>query len=105
MIHLVATITVAPGRRKEFLDVFNAVVPTVLAEDGCVAYLPVVDLPTTNTFQPPVRPDTVVVLEQWRDLAALDAHGQSPHMRAFSAKAKDLITGLELRILTPPQDG
>ena len=101
MIHLVATITVAPGTRDEFLALFNAVVPTVLAEDGCFGYLPVVDIPANNAFQPPIRPDVVMVLEQWRDLAALDAHGQSPHMLAFSAKAKDLIRGLELLILTP----
>ena len=43
MINVVATISLKPGTRDEFLKIFNANVPAVLAEDGCIEYVPTVD--------------------------------------------------------------
>ena len=38
MIHVLVTVTLAPGTRDRFLEVFNANVPAVRAEDGCLEY-------------------------------------------------------------------
>ena len=37
MIHVICTITIAPGRREDFIAEFNGIVPEVLAEQGCIA--------------------------------------------------------------------
>jgi len=51
--------------------------------------------------QPPVRPDVVVVVEKWRDLAALKAHSAAPHMATYRVAAKDYIRSVSLQILDP----
>jgi quinol monooxygenase YgiN len=101
MIHVIATVTLAPGTRTQFLDVFNANVPAVRAEDGCIEYGAAVDAPTDMAVQSPVRPDVVVVIEKWRDVAALKAHSAAPHMAAYRVKARDFIESVSLQILDP----
>ena len=101
MIHVIATISVAPGMRAQLLAAFNANVPAVLAEDGCLEYGAAIDTPTDHPAQGPLRPDVVVVVEKWRDKAALKAHSAAPHMTAYRAKAKDYILSVSLQILEP----
>ena len=101
MIHVLATVTLNPGTREAFLKVFNANVPNVLAEDGCLEYGAAVDAATDIAVQPPVRPDVVVVVEKWRDVAALKAHSAAPHMAAYRVDARDYITSVSLQILDP----
>ena len=43
MIHVVATISLKPGTRAEFLKICNANIPALLAEEGCIEYVPTVD--------------------------------------------------------------
>ena len=38
VVHVLAVITTKPGLRADVLELFNANVPAVLAEDGCIAY-------------------------------------------------------------------
>jgi quinol monooxygenase YgiN len=101
MIHVIATITVAPGTRQRLLEIFNANVPAVLAEDGCLEYGAAIDTPADHPAQAPLRPDVVVVVEKWRDLAALKAHSAAPHMLAFRAQAKDCVLSVSLQVLEP----
>lgn len=101
MIHVVATIAIAPGRRADFLREFTALVPQVRAEAGCLEYGPTVDMPTNIPAQPAARPDVVVVLEKWADIEALEAHLVAPHMLAYRARVKELVQGVELRVLSP----
>jgi quinol monooxygenase YgiN len=101
MIHVLATVTLAPGTRGQFLEVFNANVPAVHAEDGCIEHGAAVDVPTDMAVQAPVRPDVVMVVEKWRDIAALKAHAAAPHMAVYRTKAKDWIRSVSLQILTP----
>ena len=56
MIHVLATIEVAPGRREEFLAAFQELVPDVRAEKGCLEYGPAIDLATTVGGSPSPRP-------------------------------------------------
>jgi len=37
IVHVLAIITTKPGQRAAVLTLFNANVPAVLAEDGCIA--------------------------------------------------------------------
>lgn len=101
MIHVIATITVKPGKRDAFLAEFHRVVPDVLAEDGCLAYGPAIDTPSGIPVQPALRQDVVVVIEQWSDLAALRLHLEAPHMAAYRERVKDLVAGVQLQVLQP----
>ncbi len=100
MIHVVAFITAHPGKRDALLAAFNENVPHVRAEDGCVEYAAVVDAEGFGSFQAPIGPDSFLVLEKWRDPDALKAHARAPHMAAYAAKAKDLIAGRAIHILS-----
>lgn len=101
MIHVIATIQVAPGTRDAFLEQFRAVMPHVLAEDGCIEYGPAVDVPTPLAIQEAVRDDVVVVVEKWDSVDALVAHTRTPHMADYRTRVKDYVTSVALQVLRP----
>lgn len=101
MVHVVATITLAAGMREAFLKEFKALVPSVLAEQGCIEYGPTVDLQTNVPVQPPVREDVVTVVEKWEDIPSLEAHLVAPHMLGYRAKVKDLVKSTQVLVLQP----
>ena len=98
MINVVATISLKPGTRAEFLKIFNANVPAVLAEEGCIEYVPTVDVDSGLEAQCKDE-DAVVVIEKWETLAALHAHLEAPHMLEFRKNAGDMIEGVALKVL------
>jgi len=101
MIHVVAIITAKPGKREEILEAFHANVPAVHAEAGCIEYGPAVDAEGMGSFQTRFGPDTFVVLEKWESTDHLNAHAAAPHMKAYSAKTKDLIASRVIHVLSP----
>jgi quinol monooxygenase YgiN len=101
MIHVVALITTKPGMREQVLEAFRANVPAVCAEDGCIEYGPAIDAEGLGSFQAKVGADTFVVIEKWRDVAALKAHAAAPHMAAYAVKVKDMLAGRVIHVLSP----
>ena len=101
MIHVIAVITAKPGQRAEVLKHFNANVPNVLKEDGCIEYGAAVDAENALPIQTKWGPDTFLVIEKWESMAALKAHAAAPHMAAYGAKTKELIASRVIHILTP----
>ena len=101
MIHVIASIRTVPGRREDVLKLFRALVPQVRAEAGCIEYGTAVDLEYAIEGQPAIRPDIVTVIEKWQDPAALRAHLAAPHMQQFRGNVKDLVAGVEIRVLGP----
>ncbi len=101
MIHVLATIEVQPGQRAAFLREFHALMPLVHAELGCLAYAPAVDCPTSIPVQARLGDDTVVIIEQWSDVLALEAHLTAPHMADYRVKVKPFVKGVTLRVLQP----
>jgi quinol monooxygenase YgiN len=100
MIHVIATIDLAPGTREAFLSEFRKIVPEVRAEAGCIEYGPAIDAGTDIAAQAKIGADKVVVIEKWESVAALKAHSVAPHMQAYRPKVKDYVRGMELRVLT-----
>ncbi len=98
MISVIATINLKPGTRSEFLKVFNANVPAVLAEDGCAEYFPAIDVDAKLERQSKDE-NAVVVIEKWESVAALHAHLEAPHMLEFRKAAGDMIEGITLKVL------
>ncbi len=101
MICVVATLELSAGRRDDFLEVFRALVPKVLAEQGCLEYGPMVDVPTSLAAQGEVRTDVVTIVEKWESVEALEAHLIVAHMNEFRSQAKEMIRGMTLQILAP----
>lgn len=101
MIYVIATIELVPGKRADFLREFNANVPAVVAEDGCIEYIPAIDLQTSIPAQGDAREHVVTVVEKWADTEALEAHLIAPHMLAYRAKVKDFVKQVSLQVLEP----
>ncbi len=99
-VHVVAIIKAHPGKRAELLEAFQANVPAVHAEDGCIEYTATVDTDGVGGFQTRFGDDTFVVVEKWESLDALQAHAVSPHMRAYAARSKDLIAERTIHVLS-----
>lgn len=101
MVHVIAVLTAKPGQRDKVVARFNDLVPTVLAEDGCIAYEATIDTESGGATQAEFGPDTFVVIEKWASLAALHAHSASRHMSEFGDCVKDLMESRRVHILSP----
>ena len=97
MIYVVARANVKPECLDQYLAIVNEIVPTVLAEDGCLRYAPCVEWSADGSRTP-----AVIMLETWADKAHLDAHLASAHMKKFFADVETLRTPAgTLQILKP----
>jgi quinol monooxygenase YgiN len=101
MIHVIATITLKPGVREPFLEVFRWLTPLVREEEGCIEYQATVDVPTTLAVQDGPRPNVVTVVEKWTSVEALYAHTTAPHMAEYREKVRDFVVGVELVVAEP----
>ncbi len=101
MIFVLATIEVAPGRRNDFLAEFHRLMPLVHAEEGCLEYGPAVDVKTQIAAQGSVRENTVVIVEKWQNLPALETHLNASHMQEYRVRVKELVRSVSLQILEP----
>lgn len=100
MIHVIADIRVAPGRRDDFLAEFRRLIPAVHAEEGCLEYGPTLDASTNIPVQRRLD-DVVTVVEKWSSLAALEAHLAAPHMDEYRERVKEMVLDIELRVIEP----
>lgn len=100
-VHVVAIVTAKPGQRENLLKFFQANVPAVLAEDGCLGYEATIDAENAGPAQAPFGADSFVVVERWADMAQLAAHAASDHMKAYAAATRDMIADRKIHILSP----
>ena len=101
MIHVLAIITAKPGQRDAVLEQFRAVVSAVLAERGCIEYGPAIDAEGAGPGAAKLGPDSFAVVEKWEDLAALNAHAEAPHMKAYGAQVQGLLANRIIHVLSP----
>jgi quinol monooxygenase YgiN len=98
MIHVIAVITAKPGQREAVLEKFRANIPAVLAEQGCIEYVPVVDAPG---FPAVAGADSFIVVEKWESPEALKAHAAAPHMAAYGAATKEMVASRAIHVMVP----
>jgi quinol monooxygenase YgiN len=98
MINVIASIHIKEGRLSEFIEIFKFNIPNVLQEEGCLDYVPTIDIPTGLPPQKLDR-DVVTIIEKWDSLEALQAHMSAPHMLAYRERVKDLVEKVSLKIL------
>ncbi|NJO37986.1 MAG: antibiotic biosynthesis monooxygenase [Rhizobiales bacterium] len=100
MVHVLAVITTKPGMRATMLEIFNANVPAVHAEDGCIEYGATIDHENAGEFQTRFGENTFVVVEKWTSLEALKAHSKAPHMAAYGQKVKDMLADRRIYVMS-----
>ena len=66
-VRLIVSITAAPGKGAELLQLYRARCVDIVKEPGCEQF---------EIFQSGVNPDKLVILERWQDQAALDVHSK-----------------------------
>jgi len=101
MVHVVAIITAKPGLRGKVLEAFQANVPAVRAETGCIEYEATIDAEGAGAVQTRLGDDSFVVVEKWASLEALKAHAAASHMAAYAAKVKDMLASRVIHVLSP----
>lgn len=99
MVHVVAVITAKPGMRDQVLEAFQANVPNVHAEDGCIEYGATIDVPDAGPIQTKIGDDTFMVIEKWESLDHLKAHAAAPHMAEYAGKVKDMLADRAVHVL------
>lgn len=100
MLTIIAEIRIQSGgqHRQNVLDAFQKIIPTVLAEEGCHGYEPLIDHKSNASFQTQ-EPDTIVMLEKWESVAHLEAHLATPHMQAHHEAVQHDVVDVKIRIL------
>ena len=101
MLNVVVTMMIKEGHMPDFLAVCRELRPKVLREPGCGGYDYYKDAPWPQAVNKPAEPSRVTLLERWETPAALQAHLDSPHMKEFASRVKDLRTGVEVRVVEP----
>lgn len=92
---IIANLAAHPGRGDQFAAAVarSGAVGLTRAEPGCLTY---------DISRDTDAPDRFVAYEQWRDLAALQAHLETAHFAAVGAALAELLDGAPtVRVLTP----
>ena len=86
MIKIVAEMTVKPECLDAFLEAAKELVAQSAAEAGNISY-------TLN--QSLADPHTLAFIETWRDQAAVDIHGATPHFTTILPKLREFCVSGE----------
>jgi len=93
VIYVVATLTVKPEMRAEFIAGASACIKETRKEPGNIAY----DLHESVT-----DPAKMVFVEQWENVEALVPHRATEHMKTFGRIAvKCIAAPTKIEIITP----
>jgi quinol monooxygenase YgiN len=76
MITVIAKLPVKEGKMDEAMAAFKVLMSKVASEEGTVLY---------SLNQEKANPNTLVVVEQYQDKAALEFHSSTPHFKEFWA--------------------
>ena len=82
MLLIIGRFQVRPEQRTAFLDYAREIVKEERQVEGCVGF---------EILQDVIQPDHFVMLEQWRDQAALDQHLQREAYTHNSAKMESFF--------------
>ncbi|MFH1954620.1 MAG: putative quinol monooxygenase [Pseudomonadota bacterium] len=84
MIGVVAKLSIQEGKVDEAINLIKELMAGVAKEEGTLSY-------TMNRDK--ANPNTIVILERYRDKAAFDYHSSTPHFKAFFGKIGGLLAG------------
>lgn len=84
MITVIAKLPVKEGKMDEAMAAFKVLMSKVASEEGTVLY-------SLNVEK--ANPNTLVVVEQYQDKAALEFHSSTPHFKEFFTASIAFIGG------------
>jgi quinol monooxygenase YgiN len=84
MISVIAKLPIKEDKLDEAIEAFKALMVKVADEEGTLSY-------TMNRDQ--ANPNTLVIMERYKDQAALDAHSSTPYFKEFFKKSGEFIGG------------
>ncbi|MEM6323390.1 MAG: putative quinol monooxygenase [Pseudomonadota bacterium] len=84
---VIATLRAKPGQEAAMYDTLRALVEPTQKETGCLKY---------EMHRSHEHPGHVIFVENWESRPTWEAHMESPHLQAFSAKQDDLVESWEL---------
>ncbi len=84
MLGLIAKLPIQEGKVEEAIGLFRELIKNVAREEGTLGY-------TLNRARK--TPKTLVVMERYKDKAALDAHSSTPHFQAFMTQVLGILDG------------
>ena len=87
---LIATITALPGHADLVESSLRQLVPPSQAEAGCLQY---------NLHRHQDQPNRFIMVEQWRDAAALSAHQQTAHFKHFVDTCGSLLEPVDHQLM------
>lgn len=87
---LIATLTARDGQAAAIEAGLHQLVEPSRAEPGCLQY---------DLHRHQDTPRVFVMIEQWRDAAALEEHRQSAHYLAFASACGDRLQDLDLQFI------
>lgn len=102
MILMIYRVTIAPGKREDYLREFGKICDAVRMQKGCIEYEIYVDV-TDSSFGNLRREDVAVVVEKWETLESLKEHSISGVMDEFRQRVKDLKLMSEYELLSQPK--
>ena len=74
MIHLIATLKIEPASLDKIARIVRPCITETRKEPGCISY---------DLHQSLSDPGTLIFVERWKDMASLDAHFETPHLKAW----------------------
>jgi quinol monooxygenase YgiN len=84
MLTIIAKLPVKEGKMEEALAAFKVLISKVASEEGTVLY---------SLNQDKANPNMLVVVEQYKDKAALEFHSSTPYFKDFFAASGAFIGG------------
>ncbi len=95
MIFVIASITLKPGLREQFVDkARTAIIAPTRQEPGCIFY----DLTRSTTDD-----NLAVFVERWESREALATHLDSAHMQEWRTISNPMIAGRVVEIVHPAE--
>lgn len=92
MIFVIATLTIHPEKRADFLENARTVIAATIKEEGCLSY----DLMSSIT-----EPNEFAFVERWTSREALAAHFDTPHLVEWRRLCEEYVAGRKLEIIHP----
>ncbi|MFZ1985059.1 MAG: putative quinol monooxygenase [Desulfatitalea sp.] len=84
MITVIAKLPLQEGKAEETIAAFKGFMKKVAAEEGTLLY---------SMNRKSSDPNTIVIVERYKDKQALAAHSGAPHFKEFSATLATVLAG------------
>ena len=84
MVSVIAKLPIKEGKAEEAVAAIKELMVQVAREEGTLFY-------TLNRDQS--NPNTLIIMERYKDKAAFDVHASTPHFKAFFAKSRAFLGG------------